>query len=57
VWQTGQRTYSYVTHEPQHVPSDKNLDDSYNDEEAFEIEKPQEISEDEESIEEQNFAS
>jgi hypothetical protein len=42
---------------PQYVPSDKNLDDSYEDDEDFDIEKPQEISEDEESIEEQNFAS
>jgi hypothetical protein len=40
------------------VPSDRNLDDdSYEDEEDLSIEKPQDISEDEESIEEQNFAS
>ena len=40
------------------MPSDKNLDESYDDEEDFDIEKPQEISEDDqESIDEQNFAS
>jgi hypothetical protein len=44
-----------VPHVP-HVASDRNLDDSYQDDEDFTIEKPQDISEDEESIE-QNFAS